>query len=95
MKTKFTSGPWLITTDKFSVTNHDGKIAEVDAKAAPLDEAVANTKLIAAAPDLYDALESGCMDCLGRKAKDNPCESCYVGKVLRKARGEDGSELEE
>jgi len=50
----------------------------------------ANANLIAAAPDMYAALECACDKyCIGY-AGDSlvKCEDCVIQKVLRKARGE-------
>jgi hypothetical protein len=65
----------------------------------PLDggaEWEATGNLIAAAPDMYEALEFQCKNCLGRYSisKDsNECafyirRECMIAKALRKARGE-------
>ena len=57
----------------------------------PLDggaEWEATGNLIAAAPDMYEALEEVCHDCIGKEATDILCEWCHVDKALRKARGE-------
>ena len=45
-----------------------------------------NANLIAAAPDMYEALEATCTFCLG-KGGCTP-NNCIVYKALRKARGE-------
>lgn len=55
-----------------------------------------NANLIAASPDMYEALEFQCKNCLGRYSisKDsNECAlyirgECMIAKALRKARGE-------
>ena len=50
----------------------------------------ANANLIAAAPDMYEALECACDKyCIGY-AGDSlvKCEDCVINKALRKARGE-------
>jgi hypothetical protein len=47
----------------------------------------ADADLIAAAPDMYAALENVCMICQLRDHETN-CECCQFGKVLKKARGE-------
>lgn len=49
----------------------------------------ADQDLIAAAPDLYEALDTQCEYCIGKEATDSPCADCIVGKALRKARGEE------
>ena len=46
----------------------------------------ANSNLMAAAPDMYEALEVFCSYCFG--CTDNECKICIYGKALRKARGE-------
>ena len=51
------------------------------------EEDIANANLIAAAPDMYDALEVFCSYCFG--CTDNECKICIYGKALRKARGEE------
>ena len=48
----------------------------------------ANANLIAAAPDMYDALEEVCHDCDDTGTIDDECKSCSIYKALRKARGE-------
>ena len=61
-----------------------------------MPEIEANANLIAAAPDMYEALEFQCKNCLGRYSisKDsNECAlyirgECMIAKALRKARGE-------
>ena len=48
----------------------------------------ANANLIAAAPDMYEALEKVCHDCDDTGTIDDECKSCSIYKALRKARGE-------
>ena len=55
----------------------------------PLDggaEWRATGNLIAAAPDMYEALKVFCSYCFG--CTDNECKICIYGQALRKARGE-------
>ena len=52
-------------------------------------EDIANANLIAAAPDMYEALDTQCEYCVGKEATDCPCERCITGKALRKAGGEE------
>lgn len=60
----------------------------------------ANAHLIAAAPEMYRALEDVCSDCERHSNWEDahnlgipvgqpcPCKDCYVEKALKKARGE-------
>lgn len=65
MKTKFTPGPWNVqdNTDldglghQLRVDSCAGAIAEIGRKPYVDDESRANARLIAAAPDLLDALK--------------------------------------
>lgn len=55
----------------------------------PIDEEdIANADLIAAAPDMYEALEDLCKGCLGKLETNCTCRVCNIGKALRKAKGE-------
>ena len=47
----------------------------------------ANVDLIAAAPDMYEALEEVCYDCDDTGTVDVKCKSCSIYKALYKARG--------
>ena len=97
-KTKHTPGPWTATYDSqlralieiYSIEDrilvavlHDRGTVEA------MPEIEANANLIAAAPDMYEALETTCEYCIGKEATDCPCERCITGKALRKARGEE------
>ena len=89
-----TPGKWIIKYD-FNVLNEKGRlIASCGGYSSNVnsdkvhDENVANSKLIAAAPDMYKALNHVCtivckpgMDC-------GNCGLSYIEKVLQKARGE-------
>ena len=57
----------------------------------PLDggaEWEATGNLIAAAPDMYEALLDCCGECIDTFESDSACRVCSVGKALRKTRGE-------
>ena len=89
MSEKFTEGPWTekhIRTDTHGIAWKNIRGGDGDLLAEVCGEANAN--LIAAAPDLYEALETTCEYCIGKEATDCPCERCITGKALRKARGE-------
>ena len=66
-------------------------------KNCTIEQARKNAYLLAAAPDMYEALEYQCKNCLGRYSisKDsNECalyirRECMIAKALRKARGEE------
>ena len=105
---KFTKGPWRaieINWERSLVVDKDAaRIVlvytrdEDDEETQDKFEAIknANANLIAAAPDMYEALEFQCKNCLGRYSisKDsNECAlyirgECMIAKALRKARGE-------
>ena len=53
-----------------------------------VDQIIANANLIAAAPDLYKALDKACQRNCHCRNYDDTCKGCYMGKALRKARGE-------
>ncbi len=105
-KTKFTPGPWVARVEDRSfcdtgdtvATEGAGKydcFAEVFTRNDDIYEAAANTRLIAAAPELYDILEHY----LGliQKANDGDTvseqkifeQAADIEKVLKKARGEE------
>lgn len=92
MKTKFTPGPWLF--EYGSVYAGDTRIAMADRgedKTMPT-ERDNNCRLIAAAPELYEALEALLMNScapLGHSKLDRYGEACdKARKALAKARGE-------
>ena len=87
--TKFTKGPWGIEYGEDSDLIHVGYIDERGIMPSVVvslhDES--NAHLIAAAPDLYEALEY-CIDCLGDEfALPNDCIDEAMN-ALAKARGE-------
>lgn len=95
---KFTKGPWKATYDSqlqaaIEIYNTEDRIIVATlpdrGTVEAMPEIEANADLIAAAPDLYEALETTCEYCIGKEATDCPCERCITGKALRKARGEE------
>ena len=98
---KFTRGPWVArveykksilskqTYTSLSIHADDKCITySVYAIHANVDEAVANTWLIAAAPEMYEQLKRHCALCMLVHPDCEGCGICDTGKVLKKARGE-------
>ena len=104
---KHTPGPWRATYDSqlqaliqiYSTEAHLPVAVLPDrGTIEAMSEIEANANLIAAAPDMYEVLDTQCEYCVGKEAINCPCEECIVGKALRKARGEpvsDAHKLEE
>ena len=95
---KCTKGPWKATYDSqlqalIQIYSTEDRILVAvlpdRGTIEAMSEIEANATLIAAAPDLYEALETTCEYCIGKEATDCPCERCITGKALRKARGEE------
>ena len=100
---KFTKGPWTIEHDRefdecVVYANREEErvdICEVstyvtvsnDDNCIDVDQIIANANLIAAAPDMYEALILMCNDCTYKSAYE--CRVCPTDKALRKARGEE------
>ncbi len=65
MKTKFTPGPWALCPyrpgDKKLWIN--GPAIQIDYDDVDHDEEMANAKLVAAAPELFEALRMVCDEC--------------------------------
>jgi hypothetical protein len=106
MSEKFTPGPWKWELSPSWKTEPDKETAiyiktrreKIIALLANVDdqnfhgaESLANANLIAAAPDMYKALERACDKyCIGWTADSFVnCEDCIILKALRKARGEE------
>ena len=99
MSEKFTKGPWKATYDSqlqalIEIYNTEDRIIVAvlpdRGTIEAMSEIEANANLIAAAPDMYDALECACDKyCIGY-AGDSlvKCEDCVIQKALCKARGE-------
>ena len=95
MTEKFTKGPWKAKYDSqlqaaIEIYNTEDRIIVAilpdRGTVEAMSEIEANANLIAAAPDMYEALEVFCSYCFG--CTDNECKICIYGKALRKARGE-------
>ena len=101
MSEKFTQGPWKANFNDYTkpyvaILNEDnvviaqipdGEVIRGDTTILGIENIEANINLIAAAPDMYEALEVFCSYCFG--CTDNECKICIYGKALRKARGEE------
>ena len=99
MTEKFTPGPWTATYDsqlqaaiEIYNTEDRGMVAVLPDRGTveAMSEIEANANLIAAAPDMYKALECACDKyCIGY-AGDSlvKCEDCIIRTALCKARGE-------
>ena len=104
MSEKFTKGPWKANFDDYTkpyvaILNEDnvviaqipdGEVIRGDTTILGIENIEANVDLLAAAPDMYEALECACDKyCIGY-AGDSlvKCEDCVINKALRKARGE-------
>ena len=97
---KHTPGPWKANFDDYTksvidILNEnktviamvpDQEVHQGDRTILSLEEIEANVHLIAAAPEMYEALEVFCSYCFG--CTDNECKICIYGQALRKARGE-------
>ena len=94
MSEQFTKGPWK-NKDNYVFSplfdeDDDSMCMSIAVACAGVADATANANLIAAAPDMYAALECACDQyCIGY-AGDSlvKCEDCIILKALRKARGE-------
>lgn len=94
---KHTPGPWKATYDSqlqaaIEIYNTEDRIIVAvlpdRGTVEAMSEIEANANLIAAAPDMYEALLDCCGECVDTSESDSACRFCSVGKALRKARGE-------
>ena len=92
---KFTKGPWKVVDNghflqiSFPWENNPNVIDRYCRSVADIhNNDIANANLIAAAPDMYEALKADCDNCEGQEHSFY-CDSCPTGKALRKARGEE------
>lgn len=56
---------------------------------ADQENVLANARLIASAPEMYEQLKRHCALCMMMHPDCEGCEICDTGKVLKKARGEE------
>lgn len=93
--TKFTPGPWVASDEVHGkcggiIHIKDGKYSEIctmwSSGLENEDEFLVNANLIAAAPDLYEALERMKIWCEDEVGAELPCDS--INAALAKARGE-------
>jgi len=96
MSEKFTKGPWTAKYDPqlralIQIYSTEDRILVAvlpdRGTVEAMPEIEANANLIAAAPDMYDALEEVCHDCDDTGTVDDECKSCSIYKALCKARG--------
>lgn len=93
---QFTPGPWHVILDAFHVGNkrvasfHPSAIAKVYGDEPKDDDpkSTANARLIAAAPELYEALEALLPENCGRNAGTEAKARVNARAALAKARGE-------
>lgn len=98
-ESKHTPGPWNMVfdnrNDALCIWNKEkdfliASIALLGVKGEIEKRRFADFNLIAAAPDMYEALKCACDQyCIGY-AGDSivKCEDCIIGNALRKAKGE-------
>mgnify|MGYP007032345381 CR=1 FL=1 len=86
-KPKFTPGPWHVEDNGLCVCDSNRVVLFLSDRPYGGETDRVDTNLIAAAPDMYDALKSVCIICQLRD-HETDCKNCRYGKVLRKARGE-------
>lgn len=97
---KFTPGKWRLTAHKRNILIYHRRdvdvglgqiVAIIEASSdEEVENAVANARLIAAAPEMYDLLRTHCRECERIPGNENrECELCEFNRVLKKARGEE------
>ena len=89
MSEKFTKGPWKVLGEDVVLECNE---KEVVAWVGDIDgQMINNANLIAAAPEMYEALKNVCHNGCRESTADEFCLHCSVAKALRKARGEEES----
>ena len=95
MTRKFTKGPWKATYDSqlqaaIEIYNTEDRVMVAvlpdRGTIEAMPEIEANANLIAAAPDMYEALEEVCYDCDDTGTVDVKCKSCSIYKALQGTR---------
>ena len=91
---KYTPGPWEIKYE-FNVMDCKGRniaacggfMTNVNSEDVHAEK-IANTLLIAAAPDMYEALDNVCSLVCRPGIDCSDCKLSFIEKLLQKARGE-------
>lgn len=101
---KFTPGEWKMAMNKSRngkgairglshcrIKNGKGVVVALAVPQKSRQEQIANTNLIAAAPEMYRVLSGICLEKSAQICKFAPesCEVCQIRKALKKARGEE------
>lgn len=86
-KPKFTPGPWHTKRYVGASWEEYYEVSTFDGLRIAISPTEADSHLIAAAPEMYEALDFFCTMCQSRDHETN-CANCRYGKALRKARGE-------
>lgn len=87
---KHTPGPWIAKGDNVYEENEPGRIAKTCGGTD--EQAAANARLIAAAPDLLEALKlQKCFQCDESEPDDEVCDACRAKRAAI-AKAERGTE---
>ena len=86
---KFTPGPWHVVDNGLCVCDRNRVVLFLSDRPYGDETDRADTNLVAAAPEMYEALSRACSLCKTRRITNKSiCDACYTHKALRKARGE-------
>lgn len=85
MKEKFTPGPWFYKKDLVTIFSEEGDICDLTSSNGKQMPVESNGFLIAAAPEMYEALSDICK--VFKKDGRFPKTWREIEKLLRKARG--------
>jgi len=92
MKEKFTKGPWRLApmgpNNCPIVGNETTMVCMISDSVDEDRNAIHDAHLIAAAPDMYEALKVACDSLQYNTMCGNKCQHCEIYKTLKKARGE-------